>query len=314
MPRFRTNLPQIAGNLFLTDGGLETTLVFHEGIDLPEFAAFVLLDDNNGREILKKYYRQYATIAREYKTGFVLESMTWRASEEWGTKIGYTSEQLSEFNRKGIQLLEEIREEFDREISSLVISGCMGPRGDGYRAEQLMSADEAEVYHRTQIKTFKETETDMVTAFTIPYASEAIGLTRAAKNEGIPVAIGFTVETDGRLPSGENLGEAIEAVDAATDNAPVYYMINCAHPAHFLPVLHNEQWTDRIQAVRSNASRKSHTELDNATEIDTGNIDDLGAHYLELKHRLKNLNILGGCCGTDHRHIKEICRVFISNP
>jgi S-methylmethionine-dependent homocysteine/selenocysteine methylase len=311
MPRYRNKLPQVAGNLFLTDGGLETTLVFHEGIDLPAFAAFVLLENEKGCEILRKYYREYAKIAREFKTGFILESMTWRASEDWGNKIGYSSKQIADFNRKGIELLEGIRSEFEKKIPHIVISGCMGPRGDGYSIDQVMTADEAEAYHSAQIETLKNTEADMVSAFTIPYTAEAIGITRAAKSEEMPVVIGFTVETDGKLPSGEMLKDAIETVDAATDSAPMYYMINCAHPTHFMDVLRAEPWTRRIRAVRSNASTKSHAELDEATEIDDGNPEKLSSQYLDLKIRLENLNVLGGCCGTDQRHIGEFCKVFV---
>jgi len=312
MPRYRNELPQLTGNLFLTDGGLETTLVFHEGIDLPEFAAFVLLENEDGREILRNYYRKYANIAREHTVGFILESMTWRASEDWGRKLGYTSEQIADFNRKSITLLQDIRSEFDSDLPYLVISGCIGPRGDAYSPDISMTVDEAQAFHRTQIATFGETEADMVAAFTIPNISEGIGIALAASAENMPVVISFTVETDGRLPSGELLKNAIEQVDAATGNTPVYFMVNCAHPTHFIDLLRGEPWTKRIRAVRANASTKSHAELDSATELDEGNPVELSAQYKDLVGTLENLNVLGGCCGTDHRHIEEICRMNLS--
>jgi S-methylmethionine-dependent homocysteine/selenocysteine methylase len=312
MPRYRNELPQLAGDLFLTDGGLETTLIFHDGIDLPEFAAFVLLENKDGRESLRKYYREYANIARDYHVGFVLESMTWRASQDWGEKLGYSPEQITDFNRKSIDLLQGIRSEYEGAIPHMVINGCMGPRGYGYSEDISMTVDEAEAYHRTQIATFRETEADMVASFTIPNITEAIGIALAAKAEGMPVVISFTVETDGRLPSGEMLQDAIEQVDATTDGTPAYYMINCAHPTHFADVLGANSWTNRIRGVRANASTKSHAELDEATQLDEGNLEELGSRYLDLVDRLENLNVLGGCCGTDYRHVAEICKVFVN--
>lgn len=313
MAKYRAQLPQLSGDLFLSDGGLETTLIFHEGFKLPEFAAFTLLENKEGQEALKKYYRNYADIASNNEAGFILESATWRANPSWGMKLGYSDEALAEMNHKAINLLQEIREEYENGETKIVISGCIGPRGDGYNPEDMMTADEAEKFHSTQIRILKETHADMVAAFTISYTAEAIGITRAAKSIGMPVVISFTVETDGRLPSGENLKDAIELVDEATDYAPVYYMINCAHPTHFKDILSNNgSWQERIRALRANASSKSHAELDESTELDDGNPIELGLQYAELQEKLKNLNILGGCCGTDHRHIAEICKAYKS--
>jgi len=312
MPLYRNELPQLSGDLFLTDGGLETTLIFHEGIDLPAFAAFVLLENQDGCETLRKYYRRYANIARNHNVGFILESMTWHASKDWGRKLGYSSEQIADFNRKGIELLQGIRREYEGAVPHMVISGCIGPRGDGYSADISMTATEAEAYHRAQIATFRETEADMVAAFTIPYIAEGIGIALAARSEDMPVVISFTVETDGRLPSGEMLKDAIEQVDIATDNTPAYYMINCAHPTHFVNALGVGPWIKRIRAVRANASNKSHAELNEASQLDEGNPQELGSQYLNLLGSIENLNVLGGCCGTDHRHVAEICKVFVN--
>lgn len=307
MVYYRNKLPQLNGDLFRTDGGLESTLIFEKGINLPGFAAFILLENDFGEEILKKYYRRYADIAREKQSGFILENMTWRANRDWGKKLGDTPEQLAEFNRRGIALLEEIRDEYEDSIPHIVISGCMGPHCDGYSADLSLTAEEAEAYHRIQIATFRETNADMVAAFTMSCISEAIGIARAAKAEEMPVVISYTVETDGRLPSGESLEDAIYQVDEATDSTPVYYMVNCAHPTHFLDVLNGEPCTERIRAVRSNASAKSHAERDESTEIDDGNPEAFSAEYVKLAARLPNLNVLGGCCGTDHRHVSEVC-------
>lgn len=312
MVKYRQNLPQLSDASFLTDGGLETTLIFENGIDLPEFAAFDILKNDNGFDTLYEYYRRYAKIARKHETGFILESATWRASRDWGEKLGYSAGALSGMNHKCIELLRYVRDEFENGTSQFVISGCLGPRGDGYNATEKMTAIEAGKYHYTQIKTFSETEADMVAAFTLTYAAEAIGITRAAESSGLPVAIGFTVETDGRLPSGQTLKDAIEQVDKATGDLPAYYMINCAHPTHFNDVLsEGGPWLERIRAILANASTKSHAELDEAEELDAGNPVDLGNRYAWFRRHLKNFNIIGGCCGTDHRHIEEICKAVV---
>jgi S-methylmethionine-dependent homocysteine/selenocysteine methylase len=312
MAKYRNNLPQLKGDIFLTDGGLETTLIFHNGLELPEFAAFDLLKNENGRERLYKYYSTYAAIARDHKMGFILESVTWRASSGWGKKLGYSKEALADMNRKAIELLQDIRTEYENEKSKMVISGCIGSPGDGYTPADMMSEEEAERYHTVQIETFSETQADLVSAFTMINTAEVIGLTRAAKSAGMPVVISFTVETDGKLPSGQTLKEAIEKVDKATNNTPAYYMINCAHPTHFEGELApGESWVQRIRGIKANASTKSHAELDGAEEIDDGNPVELGREYKELTDRLHHLNVLGGCCGTDHRHVEEICKAWI---
>jgi S-methylmethionine-dependent homocysteine/selenocysteine methylase len=307
MARYRTNLPQLRDRVFLTDGGIETTLIFREGLELPDFAAFDLLARPEGLGALRRYYRTHAAIARAHRVGFVLESATWRASPDWGARLGYPATALAEANRRAISLLEEIRSEFEDNESPMVISGCVGPRGDGYRPDHRMLAPTAEAYHREQIRVFRDSEADLVSAITMNYVDEAIGIAHAARVEGLPVVISFTVETDGRLPSGDSLEAAILRVDEATNRTPAYYMINCAHPTHFNRLLASGRpWTQRIRGIRANASTRSHAELNEATELDDGDPDALGAQYAKLRRGLPTLNVLGGCCGTDHRHIEAI--------
>jgi len=308
MPKYRHSLPQLRGHLFVTDGGLETTLVFHDQMDLPAFASFPLLDSDSGRQRLADYYREYLSHAAEHGLGFILESATWRASRDWAAQLGYSPAQLVDLNRRGIHEMVGLRSEFADRIPVMVISGNIGPRGDGYFVQQSMSADEAEAYHEEQIRTFAGTEADMISAFTLNYAEEAIGIVRAAKRHGMPSVIAFTVETDGKLPSGQTLPEAIAQVDGATGGGPAYYMINCAHPAHFADLLaSNASWVQRIRGVRVNASRRSHAGLNESTSLDEGNPLELGAEIRTLRNRRPNLTILGGCCGTDARHIAAIC-------
>ena len=307
MTQFRKALPQISGDFFLTDGGIETTLIFLEGQELPDFAAFHLLKTRGGEAALRKYFRTYAGLAERFSTGLILESATWRASTDWGRKLGYGAKEIADTNRRAISLLEEIRGEFKGNSRKIVISGCLGPRGDGYNPGKTMTAKEAETYHGYQVRVFEDSVTDMVTAITMNYVEEAIGIAKAAAKAAMPVVISFTVETDGKLPTGQTLREAIEQVDATTSRYPSYYMINCAHPTHFERVLEQgAPWTRRIRGLRANASRKSHAELNESPELDIGNPAELGSEHAQLKKRFGDLNVMGGCCGTDHRHLEQI--------
>jgi S-methylmethionine-dependent homocysteine/selenocysteine methylase len=266
-------LPQLSGSLFIADGGLETTLIFRDGFDLPHFAAFTLLDDEAGRAGLRAYYEPYLRVAKEQGVGVVLDTPTWRANPDWGAALGYSPDQLDDVNRRAVTLLDELRDHAD-----VVISGCVGPRGDGYVADDLMTADEAERYHLRQVGTFGACGADLVSAITMTYAKEAVGIARAAAVVGVPAVLSFTVETDGRLPSGQPLREAVEQADAETAGSVAYFMVNCAHPTHFDDVLAGEDpWVTRIRGLRPNASTKSHAELDEADELDEGDPIDLGA-------------------------------------
>jgi S-methylmethionine-dependent homocysteine/selenocysteine methylase len=313
MTEYRNRLPQLEGGLFLTDGGIETTLIFHEGFELPYFAAFHLLRDAPGRTALRNYYALHAGIARKEGVGFILESPTWRASSDWGEKLGYSEEALARANRGSITLMQELRNEFETKRTPIVISGCVGPRGDGYDPGQVMSPGEAATYHGRQIRTFSEAGVDMVTAITMTNTNEAIGVTRAAQKTGVPAVISFTLETDGRLPTGQSLKEAIEEVDRATSSRPAYYMINCAHPTHFEGTLSvGSTWIERVRGIRANASKRSHQELNEAPDLDDGDPVELGGQYSDLLKRHPHINVLGGCCGTDHRHVEQIsmaCKV-----
>jgi S-methylmethionine-dependent homocysteine/selenocysteine methylase len=312
--RYRDALPQLADVPFLTDGGIETTLIFHNGLDLPHFAAYDLLTRDGGAEALRRYFDPYAEIARDSGVGIVLETATWRANPDWAERLGHSPEELAELNRRAVRLLEDVRAEYETETTPIVISGCIGPRGDGYVVGEAMTAEDAEAYHAQQIGTFAETAADLVTAITMTYADEAVGIVRAATAAGLPVVISFTVETDGRLPSGQTLREAIEEVDARTDGAAAYFMINCAHPSHFEGVLEpGTAWTGRIRGLRANASKLSHAELDEAEELDEGNPDELASDYVALRERLPELHVLGGCCGTDHRHVGAMCAVWLAD-
>ncbi|MCF3627932.1 homocysteine S-methyltransferase family protein [Thalassospiraceae bacterium LMO-SO8] len=304
MATYRTRLPQLDGGLFLTDGGMETYLCFQRGIGLPEFASFPLLDDATGRAEITAYMTPYILAALAQGAGFVLETPTWRANADWGAKLGYGPADLARINVEAVALMADIRTRHETPQNPMVISGNIGPRGDGYNPADLLTPDAAEAYHMAQVAVFAETDADLVTAMTITHVGEAVGIARAAAKAAMPVVIAFTTETDGRLPEGRPLADAIAAVDDATGGAVAYYMINCAHPTHFEDALDaGADWARRIRGLRANASTKSHAELDNAVDLDEGNPQELGGQYRALRAAFPHFTVLGGCCGTDHRHV-----------
>ncbi len=290
--------------LFLTDGGLETTLVFLDGVELPDFAAFHLLSTSEGAALVERNLRAYAEIAQAAGTGFLLETPTWRANPDWGERLGYDRAALREVNLQAVALAERIRRDYR---GRMLVSGCIGPRGDGYVVGGRMTVDAAAQYHGFQVSCFAGTSVDMVCAMTMTTVEEAAGVVLAAHRCGLPAVVSFTVETDGALPDGTPLGHAIIAVDAITGDYPLYYMVNCAHPVHFKHVLDPAApWAARLRGIRANASTRSHAELECCTELDRGDPAALALAYRALRTKMPALDILGGCCGTDPDHLQAI--------
>ena len=304
-------LPQL-DRPFLTDAGLETDILFNRGIDLPHFASITLLRNEPGRRALGDYFRGFLELAERMDAGLILESATWRASPDWAEPLGLSQAELDALNRDAVDMLVGLRKEYRSRVRHIIVSGCIGPRGDGYDPGRIMSVEEAELYHSHQAVVLASAGADMLTAITMTNVPEAIGLVRAAQTIPAQVAISFTVEIDGRLPTGETLENAVATVDEATDAYPAYYMINCAHPSHFAASLHEgAEWTSRIRGLRANASRCSHSELDAMTELDTGDPAELAALHRDLRRRFPQINVLGGCCGTDLRHVTAIAEACL---
>lgn len=307
-------LPQTRGQMFITDGGIETHLIFNEELDLPHFSVFQLNDSEDGRETIRKYYRAYLPLARQAGQGFLFDTSTWRANPDWGALVGYDAQGLEAVNIAAIALCREIETEFAAQRVPTVVSGAIGPRRDAWQFDGAMSVSEAESYHALQVNAFARAGADLVTAYTLTNTPEAIGIANLARRAGLPVVLSFTLETDGNLPGGKPLGRAIAEVDAATDGYPAYYMINCVHPIHFAAtVRHGGHWIDRIGGLRVNASMKSHAELDASETLDIGDWNDLAQRYARILPLLPNVRVLGGCCGTDHRHIGAICHHCLPN-
>ncbi|WP_138933300.1 homocysteine S-methyltransferase family protein [Roseovarius arcticus] len=304
----RLNLPHQTDQMFLTDAGFETSMLFHKGFDMPYFAFFPMLRTDHGRAAMKDYFAPFMETARQNDAGFVLDTNTWRANPDWAGLLGHDRDDLAAINREAVVFADELRSEFGAGMNVL-INGVIGPRGDGYDPSTIMGADAAKAYHGVQVGVLANSGADMISALTMTNTPEAIGVARAAGKAGVPCVISFTLETDGRLPTSETLGEAIAEVDANCRVKPAYYMINCAHPDHFRGTLEQGgAWTNRIFGLRANASRMSHAELDNCEELDDGDPQELGQQYAELTKLLPKLNVFGGCCGTDHRHVSQICQ------
>jgi len=300
--------------MVLTDAGLETVLLFEEGVELPCFAAFPLLDSDDGRAVLRRYYEPFLRLARDRDTGFVLSSPTWRANPDWGDLLGYEREALAAVNGRAVAFLEELRDDVlaPDERDGVLLEGCVGPRSDAYRPTLRMDADQAERYHSVQLQALADAGCAQAASLTLGYVEEAVGVVRAATAARLPIVIGFTVETDGRLPSGDSIEQAIDAVDDVTDGAARSFMINCAHPTHFADALPEGNARNRIHALRANASMKSHEELDAAEDLDAGDPLNLAERYVALRRELPELHVLGGCCGTDIRHVTAICDAWLA--
>lgn len=311
MTKYRDALPQLSGDLFLNDAGLETDIIFNRGVDIPEFAAHTLLPDPAGREVLTTYFREMLSLANSTGAGFILDCPTWKAHMHWAKDLASTEEEIRQANVDSVAFVAGLRDEFSTNEQPIVLNALIGPRGDAYAPETDIAAAEAEQYHAQQIGWLADTDVDMVSALTFTQADEAIGAVRAAKAAGLPIVVSFTVETDGKLPTGQSLGDAIQQVDLATDNATAYFMVNCAHPDHFSTVIDDSPWTKRIHGLRCNASRLSHAELDECEVLDDGNPVELAQQYAELKAHMPWLNVFGGCCGSDLRHLSEIAKVMV---
>jgi len=310
MTKYRHALPQLSGDMFLTDAGLETDLIFNHGIEIREFASHTLLPDETGRKALARYYREFLLLARNMDTGFILDGQTWKAHLHWAEDLGASEDELHEANRSSIMFMAQLRNEFSGNSKPIVLNAFIGPQGDAYAPETEIAAHEAQAYHAKQIGWLAETEIDMITAMTFTQSDEAIGVVRAAREAGLPVVVSFTVETDGKLPNGQTLKDAIEAVDQATNAAAAYFMVNCAHPDHFDHVLEDDTWARRIRGMRCNASRLSHAELDECETLDDGDPAELAQQYKAIVAKMPWLNVFGGCCGSDLRHVTQIAQAL----
>ena len=287
--------PGLAGRLMTSGGGFETWMQYVDGFTLRHFCGFELLNDARGITCLRDYQRKIIEAAVANGFGVINEGLHYRASRDWGELIGFSKEALEDINIRGIEFYRELGREYDSPDTPMLVGGVIGPRGDAYNVGRTPDAAEAEDYHSEQILTFSSVQ-------------EAIGLVRAAKAAGMPVIVSFIAANGGRLQGGETLQQAITLVDAATGSGPDYYMINCTHPTEFEQGLTPGDWTTRLGGFMPNAVAMETLDLCKLGHLEDGDPAELGHQMADLARRFPHINVWGGCCGTDGRHIGQITR------
>tara|TARA_R110002074_G_scaffold203294_2_gene371174 strand:+ start:1454 stop:2410 length:957 start_codon:yes stop_codon:yes gene_type:complete len=306
--KYRNNLPQLAGHDMTTQGGTWTWLQYVDGFELKHFCGFDLLNDPRGVVALRDYHRKIIEAVIPFQFGILLEGIHYRASRDWGKLIGYSREGLKEINIRGVEFYRDLANEYESDSNPIPISGVIGPQGDAYDTGITPEAAEAEDYHSEQIETLKQAGADLITGATFSGVEEAIGITRAAKALEMPIVISFITNSDGRLDGGETMREAVEKVDAATNNAPAYYMINCGHPTEFESALEEKDWTKRLGGFMPNAVAMEKLSLCSLGHLEDGNPEELGIQMGEIATRFPHIHVWGGCCGTDSRHLGQIAK------
>jgi homocysteine S-methyltransferase len=297
------------GVLYLSEGGQETEIMYKHGHDLPEFAMFPLLDDAKARADLDAMYARYLESAAASGFAALMGGLDYRASPDWAEKLGYSRETLREAQLRSIDFLREAAKPFAGQLPDILIAGVIGPRGDAYKLNRTITAQEAEEYHSVQLGTLREANVDLVSAMTFNNIPEAVGLSRAAKRVGLPIILNFTLDSSSRLRSGPTVREAIEAVDAeAGDAHPECYGLNCSHPIEMAPALEPGGWFKRVRSLRPNAALMEKQALCKIGHLVDGDPPELGAQMGALAHRYPHLDIWGGCCGTWDTHLNHIAK------
>ncbi|MEW6269134.1 MAG: homocysteine S-methyltransferase family protein [Thermodesulfobacteriota bacterium] len=312
------------GRTYLTPGGTETFMLFQQGFPLREGCAFEIFDDDAAWTRLRtEYLDRIFRAAQEHGHGLLLDTLVWRAHPDYVAALGYPAGDLARFNELAVERTRQAvaewraRDGARRGELPVVLTADVGPRGDGYKVSDAgVTPEAARAYHRAQIEVLARAGVELVCALTMTSVAESIGVALAARDCGLPLIVSPTVETDGTLPDGTPLGELVRQVDEATGGAPLFYMVNCAHPTHVAGALARakaagEAWLGRFKGIRANSSRKSHAELDDSPELDRGNPQELGREVAAMK-REYGLRVVGGCCGTDAEHIAAIARESVA--
>ena len=299
--------PAGSGEVFLTEGGTETEIMYRHGFELPEFAMFTLLENPSAVTAMRGMFRDHLDVSAEFGLSFLLTGIDYRASPDWGAKLGYSPQALADANIAAIELLRDVAKGYDGQIPRLLVGGILGPRGDAYNLNQNITAESAEDYHSVQLTTLKVAGVDFASAQTFNNVPEAVGACRAASKIGVSLSVALTLDSTHRLKSGISLSQAITEIDAQTgDDAPDFYLINCSHPVEYEPALDNREWVKRLRGVRPNASKLEKIALCNLGHIEDGDPIELGQQLADLSSRHPHMDIFGGCCGTGAEHLREI--------
>ncbi|WP_299367754.1 homocysteine S-methyltransferase family protein [uncultured Tateyamaria sp.] len=294
-------LPHLSSERYLLWEGNGTDLIFNRGVDMPGFASFPLLANPDTRAVLAQQLTEFLRLAQDLGRPCIVGTHTWQANPARAGRLGYSRAALDDINREAALFLRETVAASGN--NRVLCSGLVGPRDDPYADAIPMGVEEARVYHTPQIAQFQGAGLDFIGAFTLNKPKEAAGLAVAAREAGLPVVLSLVVETDGRLANGQTLDDAIAEIDRLSDTAPAYFMVNCAHPSHIAPGLTGNP---RLRGLIVNASRCSHAELDEATELDAGDPAELGREMAALLADNPHVRVFGGCCGTDLRHINQM--------
>ncbi len=305
-------LPQLNGKICLTEGGIETYMQYKKGHELRSFCLFDLMNDPKAVADLRVYHERLIEVALKHKVGAILDGIHYRTSKDWGELLGYSAQGLKDITIQGIEFYKDLARQYETADSPMPISGVVGPRGDAYAVGHIMSADEAQDYHSEQLETMKLAGADFATALTFNQVYEAIGVARAAHELDFPVVISFALGANGKLKTGPGLGEAITAVDQATNAAPAYFMVNCTHPVDFAPAFDQPgRWTNRLRGLRPNASSLAHGVLCQLGHLEEGNPAELAQQMAAMAERFPHISVWGGCCGTDYAHIDKIAAALL---
>lgn len=308
--------PRRDGVFYLAEGGQETEIMYKFGHDLPHFAMFTLLDQPAAVADMRAMYRRYLDTAARHGFNALMGGLDYRASPDWAGLLGYTRSDLRDMQLRSVDFLREAAQPYAGQIREILIVGTVGPRGDAYSLNQVITADEAEDYHSAQLETLRDAKVDLVSALTFNNTPEAVGVARAAASFGLPLSVSFALDSDHRLMSGPTLREVIETVDREAGEArPAYFGVNCSHPLEFTPALESGEWIRRIRMLRPNAVSMEKTQLCRLGHLESGDPDELGRQMGELAARYPHIDIWGGCCGTWDAHLDRIAEnVSLRHP
>ncbi len=300
--------PRRPGLSWLTEGGIETEIMYKWGHDMPHFAMFPLLERAAAAADIRGMYRRYLDVAARHGFAALIGGFDYRASPDWGALLGYSDEGLAEANLRSIDFLRGLAREYRDGLPDARIAGYVGPRGDAYSLNRTITEDEAAEYHAVQLATLKRAGVDLAWAVTFNNPAEARGVVRAAREIGVPLALSFSLTSSSRLASGQTLAEAVQSVDAASDGYPAFYALNCSHPLEFEPALTPGAWQDRLRCIRPNAARIDKIALCKLGHLEEGDPHELGRQMADVARRFPQMDIWGGCCGTCESHLEEIAR------
>lgn len=294
-----------ASPVILGEGAVIERLRRSPGIRLDEHVVnSALIYDKSGRAALEAIYRQYLDIGQRYQLPLLLSTPTWRAGRERIAAAGLAGRDVNGDNSR---FLAELRDSYGDYARQVAICGLMSCRGDAYKPAEAMSANAAGDFHSWQANALAAAGVDFLLAATLPALSEAIGLARAQAATGLPYLISFVARPEGTLLDGTPLDTAIATIDVAITPRPLAYLINCTHASIFRSALLNERNSSplvraRIIGLLANTAALSPDELDESAELVEEAPEVFGNSVAALRDEL-NMKVLGGCCGTDERHI-----------